>query len=286
MNHAGLHHIEMCVSNGRKTVSYFTDQLGFSLRATRETSSSKQWVVGSRKAIFVVTQRIRNHQKTALTEPDHFTQFCCSDDLNHSVDSVFNVALEVKNVRDLAAKMCRSGARLLRPVTEITNEHGTVRYADLGSCCGNIIHTLLDKSQYTGPFLPTFDPVDNKSVNEEAKELITHMDHITYVCNPGESSSIISWYEDCLGMKKFKVNADEDVNEGLVFRGNVGMRLRVINYWPCAETGVCHPDGEEDSLKIVIAESLPMQSTLSSYSFISIDLIRLNVQRTHTSALF
>ena len=38
------------------------------------------------------------------------------------------------------------------------------------------------------------------------------------------------------------------------------MRLRVMDYWPCAESGVCNPNPEgidETSLKIVIAESLP-----------------------------
>ena len=58
-------------------------------------------------------------------------------------------------------------------------------------------------------------------------------------------------------MKKFQVNPTEEPEEGLVIGEGIGMRLRVMDYWPCAETGVASPshDGmDEFSLKIVIAE--------------------------------
>ena len=278
-NPTALHHVEMCVSNGQSLASYFTDKLGFSLRACRNTPVSKQWVVGSQKAVFLVTQRLTS--KTT-TEPVEFSHFCCKG--NHSVDSVFNVALEVKDVDVLTAKMQKRGAKLLRPVTEISDSLGSVRYSVMGSCCGNIVHTLLDKSQYKGGFLPTFNTVNSKPTNQE---IITHMDHITYVCHPGESSSIINWYQDCLGMEKFKVNPTEDPNEGMVIRGNVGMRLRVIDYWPCAEAGIWHPNGnEETSFKIVLAESLQGQGIYcNGFSFSPRLTERISlIENTHISA--
>ena len=272
-NRTALHHVEMCVSNGKNMVSYFTDKLGFSLRACRNTPISKQWVVGSQKAVFLVTQRVTSKSTMESVE---FSQFCC--DSNHNIDSVFNVALEVKDVDTLTAKMQKQGAKLLQPVTEIGDSLGSVRYSVVGSCCGNIVHTLLDKSQYKGNFLPSFTTVNNKSSNQE---LITHMDHITFVCHPGDSASIINWYEGCLGMKKFKVNPSDDVNEGMVIGGKINMRLRVMDYWPCAETGIYHPDGnDESSLKIVLAESLKGQGTccksflLQSHIYWSISLRR------------
>ena len=63
-------------------------------------------------------------------------------------------------------------------------------------------------------------------------------------------------------MKKFKTNPKEDLAEGLVIGDGIGMRLRVMDYWACAETGVFNPSStgmDESSLKIVIAESLPDQ---------------------------
>ena len=216
MHLTALHHVELCVANGKKIASYFTDKLGYSLRATRETAISKQWVVGSQKSLFVVTQRKINHGISFESSP--FTSFCCGDD--HQIDSVFNVALEVKNIESVTARMQKLGGTLHQPVTQVEDESGVVKYSIVGSCCGNVVHTLLDKSKYKGKFLPTFDSSRCISRNEEP---ITHCDHLTYVCYPGKSESIISWYKECLGMHKFKTNPKEDLNEGLVIRDGVGM---------------------------------------------------------------
>lgn len=248
-----LHHVELCVANGRKIVSYFTDKLGYSLRARRDTLASRQWVVGSQKSTFIVTERktttTTNHQQSIP-----FSHFCC--ETSHQIDSVFNVALEVKNLECVTSRMQKVGGKLFHPVTEVEDSSGKVRYSIVGSCCGNIVHTLLDKSQYKGSFLPTFE----KSADLQGQEQITHIDHLTYVCYPGESPSIIEWYENCLGMQKFQVNPNEDLKEGLVIKDGVDMRLRVIDYWPCAESGISNQNSDrmdETSLKIVIAESLP-----------------------------
>lgn len=249
---SALHHVELCVANGRKTVSYFIDKLGYSLRAQRDTLVSRQWVVGSQKSTFVVTER----KNTSHVDASPFSYFCCTTKPAHRIDSVFNVALEVKNLESVTTRMQKIGGKLFHPVTEVEDNGGKVRYSIVGSCCGNIVHTLLDKSQYKGLFLPTFD----ESVRTEGEEPITHIDHLTYVCYPGESLGIIQWYQDCLGMQKFKTNPTEDLKEGLVIKEGVGMRLRVMDYWPCAESGVCNLNGDKNddsSLKIVIAESLP-----------------------------
>ena len=259
MHLSALHHVELCVKNGKKIISYFVNQMGFSVRALREIEQSRQWVIGSNKAVFVVTER-KHQQNVFASETTHFTHFCCSDRPNHQVDSVFNVAIEVKNVDLVTEKMKEIGGKVFQPVTIVEDQNGSVKYSIVGSCCGNVVHTLLDKSKYGGSFLPTFAPINH--IKEE--EPFTHIDHLTYVCYPGQSEGIIDWYQKCLGMKKFKTNPTEDLTEGLVIREGVGMRLRVMDYWPCAESGVFNPnpDGMDDSsLKIVIAESLPEQGT-------------------------
>ncbi|XP_057371717.1 4-hydroxyphenylpyruvate dioxygenase-like protein [Daphnia carinata] len=249
MRSSALHHIELGVSNGKKIASYFLDKLGYSLRGRRETAVNTQWVIGSHKSIFLVTE----NKKLYRPEFVPFSHFSSSV---NQVDTVFNVALEVKNLEHVTNKMQKDGGMLFHPVTEVEDKAGKVRYSIVGSCCGNIIHTLLDKSQYQGSFLPTFQ----ESVAARGEEPFTHVDHLTYVCRPGESQNIIKWYQNCLGMQKFQMNPTEDLNEGLVIKGGVGMRLRVMDYWPCAESGIsnANPDAMDDtSLKIVIAESLP-----------------------------
>lgn len=251
MHLSALHHVELCVANGKKIASYFTEKLGYSLRAQRDTVLSKQWVVGSQKSTFVVTEKKKKFQQEHVP----FSYFSAP---LRQVDSVFNVALEVKNLESVTERMQNVGGKLFHPVTEVEDQSGKVRYSIVSSCCGNIVHTLLDKSQYKGSFLPTFD---ESFTTTRGEEKITHIDHLTYVCHPGESPGIIQWYQSCLGMQKFKTNPIEDLKEGLVIKDGVGMRLRAMDYWPCAESGICNSDPsngmDETSLKIVIAESLP-----------------------------
>lgn len=47
--------------------------------------------------------------------------------------------------------------------------------------------------------------------------------------------------------------------------GNIGLRLKAMEYWRCAETGLLSASGasmEDASLKLVIAEPLPDVSEL------------------------
>jgi hypothetical protein len=52
----------------------------------------------------------------------------------------------------------------------------------------------------------------------------------------------------------------DDPKEGIRIEGDVGLRLRAMQYWKCAELGVVARDGDgagaHDGLRIVIAESL------------------------------
>ena len=40
------------------------------------------------------------------------------------------------------------------------------------------------------------------------------MDHVTYVCGPGDSGGILDWYARAFGMERFIVNAMDTVDEG------------------------------------------------------------------------
>lgn len=48
--------------------------------------------------------------------------------------------------------------------------------------------------------------------------------------------------------------------DGLVIGDDVGLRLKVMQFWKCSESGLAsdvYDDGKSEPLKIVIAESLP-----------------------------
>ena len=40
------------------------------------------------------------------------------------------------------------------------------------------------------------------------------MDHVTYVCEAGESQRVLKWYAECFGMERFLVSPQETIDEG------------------------------------------------------------------------
>lgn len=206
---SGLHHFELCVSNGLKTLIEFTEKYRFVLKWFRETQSCKQWVVSvsSQHVLpsFVITERKNKCPPTN----EEWSNFCCGNSIHHR-DSIFNVALQVHDVEKCTNKVLNNGGRLIIEPRKISDDHGSVLYSTVSSCCGNILHTLINRSNYSpSQFLPQFAQVPQDvsgKFNGNTESYITSIDHVTYLCRQGESSQILDWYSNVLGMKRFLVN--------------------------------------------------------------------------------
>lgn len=106
----------------------------------------------------------RNHYCTeepltleSQQQNEHWTVFCCQNSTTHTIDSVFNVALVVKDVDGVTEKVRSQGGKVLREPANISDAFGHVRYSIVSSCCGNIVHTLIDMKNYKGNFLPGYE---------------------------------------------------------------------------------------------------------------------------------
>lgn len=93
--------------------------------------------------------------------------------------------------------------KVLVPRRQAMDEYGRLEYACIKSCIGNVVHTLIDTSQYSGLSLPGFIPV---SILEEKQALINGIDHIAFALQQHSALSTVAWYEKVLGMKRFMVN--------------------------------------------------------------------------------
>lgn len=107
----------------------------------------------------VVCNKDVGFENAVQQSKEHWTVFCCRDQSTHTIDSVFNVALVVKNVDDVTNRVRSLGGQVLQEPTDICDDFGRVRYSIVASCCGNIVHTLLDKVGYDGEFLPGYEYV-------------------------------------------------------------------------------------------------------------------------------
>ena len=81
------------------------------------------------------------------------------------------------------------GIRVLMSPKTVKNDHGQVTMAVVSSPCDNVIHSLVNTSQYHGAFLPGFQDAsktneypheDNLRMGNEAKE--TGLTFIGTVC--------------------------------------------------------------------------------------------------------
>lgn len=175
---SALHHVEICVGEEKKLISLLIRGFGFTVIGQQLTPLSLKWVLKHGSAIFVITKRRKDckyqdkplddlcvdsnqekncvHSNGDATNPEHWTVFCCQDQTSHVTDSVFNVALEVKDVDELTRRVEGRGGHVLREPTNLKDRHGQVRYSIVTSCFGNVVHTLIDKKNYSGEFLPGF----------------------------------------------------------------------------------------------------------------------------------
>ena len=253
-----IHHIQWCVTDIEVAKKSLMEGYQFHLIASRE-GQNREAVLTSGEITFLLSQRTSSQQPD-LGDCYPWLRCRCRDEPSHEIDSVFNVCLEVGDVDKTFTSMTNNGSEILHPPSIITTPQGRIHYAVVTSPCNNVIHSLVNTHNFHGVFLPGFAACDTLDDKTEAA-MLTHIDHVTYVVNEGESENILGWYRDCCGMEKFQITLDEDPEVGTVFT-DVGMKLNAgdwISEWMCREDGVMWQDDLEQqtrNFKLVIAEPL------------------------------
>lgn len=233
-----LHHFGIWARNGKKALKQFTEKLRFRLFAERQTQFKSQWAVRNGNAVFVITGKralnLDSYVSDSVSDPVTgfssaaqdwdwdcqlpFTagksKWCDSSESNnfqnpHLIDTVNNICFSVKNVKRIVERVSEySGAEfVLKHPTVVADSKGPVEFAIVQTGIGNIIHTLIDTSQYSGAFLPGFSEVtETPSHYKESAGLGFHFDHVTYAVPANSSKNILPWYEYCLGLQRFLIN--------------------------------------------------------------------------------
>src|SRR5206468_12093656 len=88
-------------------------------------------------------------------------------------DGVHAIALAVPDADEAYRVALERGAVGVEEPHELSDEHGTVRLASIATY-GETIHRFVDRSHYSGPFLPGYVAVDGG----DDLELFTQFDHL------------------------------------------------------------------------------------------------------------
>ena len=128
-------------------------------------------------------------------------------------DAVKDVAFEVDDVRGLFSEAVRNGAKVIKQPYELSDESGKVLCATIATY-GETTHTLVQRDQYTGVFLPGYrktniiEPLDSylPQVDLEA------IDHCVGNQDWGQMTVVCDYYEKTLGFHRFWSVDDKDIS--------------------------------------------------------------------------
>jgi 4-hydroxyphenylpyruvate dioxygenase len=190
-------HIELWVGNA-KQATYYWKYWGF-----KPTAYSGLETGNRRCASYVMEQgKIRLVLSTAYSPHDEMA----AHHLMHG-DGVKVVALEVDNVETAYRESTTRGAKGLVPPTETRDERGLMRTASI-QAYGQTIFKYIDRSEYTGAFMPTFKALPDDPTVKPAG--LAAIDHIVGNVELGKMNHWVNWFHQALGFKQI-VHYDDKV---------------------------------------------------------------------------
>lgn len=191
-------YLEIYSGNAKQSAYFYCSAFGFKLVAysgletgNRETVS---YVLQQRKIRLVITG--------SLTESSRVASFV----KNHG-DGVKDVALAVDDVEKAYQEAVSRGAIEILPPFEIKDEYGTVKKAVIGTY-GDTIHTLVERNDYKGLFMPGFEPIEMTVPFEDAGFIA--IDHV--VGNVESMEEWVNYYANVMGFKEMTHFTDKDIS--------------------------------------------------------------------------
>jgi 4-hydroxyphenylpyruvate dioxygenase len=197
----GTDYVEFWVGNARQAAHYYRSAFGFRLAAYRGPETGTR----DRASYVLVQNKIRFVLTTAL-QPDHPV----AEHVRAHGDGVRDIALWVDDAEAAWRATTSRGARSVREPETLRDEQGEVRLSAIATY-GDTIHTFVERSRYSGAFLPGFKPVEGEDRVSRPSGL-KHVDHMVGNVGWGEMDRWVDFYRDVMGFKMFKHFDDKDIS--------------------------------------------------------------------------
>jgi 4-hydroxyphenylpyruvate dioxygenase len=126
-------------------------------------------------------------------------------------DAIQDIAFAVDDARGVYAKAVSRGAISVKEPEELMDENGSVTLASVKTF-GDTIHTFVQRSDYTGPFLPGYASVllDDPINSFFPPVVLKVIDHVVGNQPIGEMQPVADWYERMLDFHRF-FSADDSI---------------------------------------------------------------------------
>ncbi len=196
----GTDFIELYVGNAKQSAMYYQYCFGFKLVAYKgpETGSKD-------KVSYVLQQdKIRYILTSAITPDNEIAKHVAM----HG-DGVKVMALWVDDAADSYNKCIERGAESAFEPYTITDENGEVVMAGIKTY-GDTIHTLVERKNYTGIFMPGFVAKSNPA--NIVPVGLKFVDHCVGNVELGGMNKWVKFYQDVLGFKLLITFDDKDIS--------------------------------------------------------------------------
>ena len=196
----GTDHVEFYVGNARQAAYFYRAAFGMRLVAYSGPETGRRdhasYVVQQGKIRFVLTTPLRSHHPIA----QHIHQ--------HG-DGVRVIALWVDDARQAWHETTSRGAASVEEPRILSDEHGTVVVSSIRTY-GDTVHTFIERSGYSGPFLPGYRAVDRDPVARPVGLL--HIDHMVGNVGWHEMNQWVDFYANVMGFSLYQHFDDKDIS--------------------------------------------------------------------------
>jgi 4-hydroxyphenylpyruvate dioxygenase len=197
----GIDHVELWVGNAKQAAYFFSRAYGF----TPVAYAGLETGVRDRVSHVLQQGRVRLVLSGAL-QSDHEI---AAHQHKHG-DGVKVIALGVPDVDHAYRVALERGAKGLREPFTISDEHGEVRMADIATY-GETVHRFVDRSRFTGDFLPGYETVPHAD-DVKTGGMLVAIDHIVGNVELGAMQEWVQYYEQVFGMTEMIHFSDEAIS--------------------------------------------------------------------------
>jgi 4-hydroxyphenylpyruvate dioxygenase len=196
----GTDYVEFLVGNAKQAAHFYRTTFGYQLVAYRGPET------GERDTCSYVLQQ--NKVRLVLTsafDPDHWV----NQHVRLHGDGVKDIALWVDDAREAFRLAIERGAKPWREPKVSEDAHGRVITASFCTY-GETVHTLVERGDYTGIFMPGFVARESELVTTPIG--IQYVDHCVGNVELGKMNHWVKFYEDVMGFRNLISFDDKDIS--------------------------------------------------------------------------
>jgi 4-hydroxyphenylpyruvate dioxygenase len=196
----GTDHVEFYVGNARQSAYFYRAAFGMKLVAYSGPETGHRdrasYVLQQGKVRFVLT--------TALRPDGEIAQH-----VHRHGDGVHAIALWVDDAQQAWRETTNRGARSIQEPTEYSDEHGRVVISSIAAY-GDTIHTFVERTHYTGHFLPGYRAMKHDVVARPVGLL--HIDHMVGNVGWNSMNEWVDFYAKVMGFSLYQHFDDKDIS--------------------------------------------------------------------------